>query len=97
MPAIAYFFMVEEGDMKTIGMRGNKVVLLSLCFASCFALVACSGPVEEKTGDGGVEQVTSDAAEVVVDKIKSPIDAARMTKGLADKRLELIDKELQEQ
>jgi len=68
-----------------------RKVLLLLAFVAVMTVSGCSGSGEEKAAESGVDKMTTDAAKVVVDKIRSPLDAARMTKDLGDKRLEEID------
>ena len=50
--------------------------------------------IEEK---GKIEQMTDQAAETAVKKIRTPINKARATKDLGDDRLESMDKVLQQQ
>ena len=50
--------------------------------------------VEEK---GRIEKMTDQAAETAVKKIRTPMDKARATQNLGDKRLEEMDKALQKQ
>ena len=50
--------------------------------------------IEEK---GKVEQMTDQAAEKAVTKIRTPIDKARNTQKIGDDRLESMDKALQQQ
>jgi len=50
--------------------------------------------IEEK---GNIEQMTDQAAEKAVKKIRTPIDKARSTQELGDDRLESMDKALQDQ
>lgn len=50
--------------------------------------------IEEK---GKIEQMTDEAAEIAVKKIRTPLDKARATQGFGDDRLESMDKALQEQ
>jgi hypothetical protein len=50
--------------------------------------------IEEK---GRIEQMTDQAAETAVKKIRTPMDKARATQDLGDDRLESMDKALQQQ
>ncbi len=50
--------------------------------------------IEEK---GKIDQMTDQAAETAVKKIRTPINKARATKDLGDDRLESMDKVLQQQ
>ena len=50
--------------------------------------------IEEK---GKIEQMTDQAAETAVKKIRTPMDKARATQNLGDERLESMDKALQQQ
>lgn len=82
--------------MEGLGVNVRRVLLLLLAFAACFAIVACSGSDsgEEKAAESGIDKMTTEAAQVVVDKVRSPLDAARMTNSLGDKRLEEMDERL---
>jgi hypothetical protein len=62
-------------------------------------LNAC-GPEEENAAaesPGQVETVTTEAAAVVVKRIRTPLDKARATQNLGDQRVEEMDTALQEQ
>ena len=50
--------------------------------------------IEEK---GKIDQMTDQAAEAAVKKIRTPINKARATKDFGDDRLESMDKALQQQ
>ena len=50
--------------------------------------------IEEK---GKIEQMTDQAAEKAVTKIRTPMDKASATQNLGDERLESMDKALQQQ
>ncbi len=50
--------------------------------------------IEEK---GKIEQMTDQAAETAVKKIRTPINKARATKDLGGDRLDAMDKALQQQ
>lgn len=80
--------------MGGLGVKMRKILLLPL-FACLLTVAACSGSAEKNVDESGVDKMTSDAAAVVVDKVKSPLDKARMTQGLADKHLEEVDQRLQ--
>jgi len=69
-----------------------RALLRSLVMAMCVLCVSCSGAGEEKAADGAVYRMTDEVAGGVVEKIKTPVDAARMTKDLAEARLGEIDK-----
>ncbi len=81
--------------MKCLIGYARTVVVLMVVLLVSLSITACSGGGDEKTAGGGVDKMTSDVAEVVVEKVKSPLDAARMTTGLAEKRLGEIDEELE--
>jgi hypothetical protein len=62
-------------------------------------LNAC-GPEEENAAAesaGPVETVTTEAAAVMVKRIRTPLDKARATQNLGDQRVEEMDTALQEQ
>lgn len=81
------------------GLTGKilKAAVLPVLLLCCLFIAACSGAGDEKTAEEGVDKLTSQAAEAVVNKVQSPIDAARMTKGLGDSHLEEIDQAVQQQ
>ena len=53
--------------------------------------------VVEKEEKGRIDQITDQAAEKAVKKIRTPIDKARNTQDFGDDRLESMDKLLKEQ
>ena len=71
-----------------------------ICFIFVFA-AGCSKKEEqvaEETQDKGkIEQMTDQAAETAVRKIRTPQDKARATRDLGNEREELMDKVLQQQ
>lgn len=74
---------------------------LSLAFAGFLLLLpaGCSTEGEQQQAEekGRVEKMTDQAAETAVKKIRTPMDKARETQNLGDKRTEEIDKLMQKQ
>ena len=63
------------------------LVVFSLTFFSC----------SKKEGEKGeIEQMTDDAAEVIVDRIRTPMNQAREVKDLEMERARAIDKTLKD-
>jgi PBP1b-binding outer membrane lipoprotein LpoB len=62
-------------------------------------ITACAKEEDEvvEKAPGKIDQITTGMADTVVKKIKTPIDKARLTKDLGDKRLEEMDKASQSQ
>ena len=67
----------------------------------CFFQTGCTKnndqQAEETEEKGRVEQMTDQAAEKAVKKIRTPINKARDTQNLGDDRLEAMDKAVQQQ
>ncbi len=63
------------------------------------AFTGCSKQEEEQIVEekGSIEKMTDEAADKAVKKIRTPINKARGTSNLGDKRLEEMDKALQNQ
>ena len=58
----------------------------------------CSSSEEQQVEEKGrIDKMTDQAAETAVKKIRTPMDKARATQDLGDKRLEEMDKALQKQ
>ncbi len=53
--------------------------------------------VEDTREKGKIEQMTDQAADKAVKKIRTPIDKAHSTRDFGDDRLESMDKALQQQ
>jgi len=79
-------------------MKKSTVTILALVL-SAMLFTACSKDEESITekASNKVDEITKGTADAVVKKIKSPIDKARATKDLGDKRVEDMDKALSEQ
>jgi hypothetical protein len=70
----------------------------------CFVFVLLAGctkndeqQVEKVEEKGKIEQMTDQAAETAVKKIRTPMDKASATQNLGDDRMESMDKALQQQ
>ena len=64
--------------------------ILSLC------LCACSKKEEAKQEKGKIEQMTDEAAEVIVTKIRTPMDRARSVKEQEIDRAQAMDDAIDE-
>jgi hypothetical protein len=66
-----------------------------------FVQAGCSKKDEQKAAEtedkGKIEQMTDQAADKAVRKIRTPINKARSTQDFGDDRLESMDKALQQQ
>ena len=73
----------------------SAAVVLSVSIA----FTGCSKQEEEQIVEekGAIEKMTDEAADKAVKKIRTPLDKARGTGNLGDKRLEEMDKVLQKQ
>ena len=60
---------------------------------------ACSKNEESATENAPskIDEINKRNADAIVKRIKTPLDKARLTQGLGDKRMEEMDKALQEQ
>ena len=72
--------------------------ILVLLFATLLC-TACSNDEESVTEKptSKIDQINKENADAIVKRIKTPLDKARLTQGLGDKRMEEMDKALQEQ
>ena len=66
------------------------VSIFSLCFP------ACSKKEETKQEKGKIEQMTDEAAEVIVTKIRTPMDRARSVKEQEIDRAQAMDEAVDE-
>lgn len=66
------------------------VSIFSLCFP------ACSKKEEAKQEKGKIEQMTDEAAEVIVTKIRTPMDRARSVKEQEVDRAQAMDEAIDE-
>ena len=79
-------------------MRKMTLTILAILL-STLLLSGCSKD-EESISDKAsekVDEITTKAADVVVKKIRTPLDKARGTKDLSDERTEAIDRMMKEQ
>ena len=70
------------------------------CFAVislflCAVLAGCSQSQEQETEKSSVEVMTDKVAEKAVNKIRTPMDKARLTRELGEERTKAIDEALQ--
>ena len=74
-------------------------LLAAVVLSVSIAFTGCSKQEEEQIVEekGSIEKMTDEAADKAVKKIRTPINKARGTSNLGDKRLEEMDKTLQNQ
>jgi len=74
-------------------------LLAAIVLSASIAFTGCSKQEEEQIVEekGAIEKMTDGAADKAVKKIRTPINKARGTSNLGDKRLEEMDKALQKQ
>ena len=73
-------------------MRSAKFLTVILVLAVLTGGVACSN--QETDEKSSVNQITTEAAKAVVDRIHTPIDKAKATKSIGDDRMLEMDKAL---
>ena len=83
-------------------MRSALHLLSAVLLAFVLILPAACTKNDEQQSDiskekSTIDQMTDQAAEKAVKKIRTPLDKARATKDLGDDRLEEMDKAVQEQ
>ena len=83
-------------------MRSALHLLSAVLLALVLILPAACTKNDEQQSDiskekSTIDQMTDQAAEKAVKKIRTPLDKARATKDLGDDRLEEMDKAVQEQ
>jgi len=77
----------------------KTISFVLVLFLSALLCIACSKEEEdlaEKT-PSKVDEITTEASDAMVKKIRTPIDKARMTQNLGDKRMEEVDQAVQNQ
>ena len=73
-------------------MKPVKILTMILVAVVLVGGVACSN--QEADEKSSIDEVTTKAAKVVVDRIHSPIDKAKATKSLGDDRMRAMDEAL---
>jgi hypothetical protein len=63
---------------------------------SCTVFFACSKDKDIEPEKGRIEKMTDHAADVIVKKIKTPIERARAVKDMEKERMKDIDETLKE-
>ena len=66
-------------------------------FLFCIILFACSKSEDVDSEKGKIEKMTEHTANMIVEKIQTPIDKARSVKGIQEDRMKDIDETLNEQ
>lgn len=77
-------------------MKKIVTYLAIALFLSCTIFFACSKKEDKEPEKGKIEKMTDHAAEVIVEKIKTPIDRARSVKEQEKERMKGIDESLNE-
>lgn len=75
-------------------MKKIVTYLAIALFLSCTIFFACSKKEDKEPEKGKIEKMTDHAAEVIVEKIKTPIDRARSVKEQEKERMKGIDESL---
>ena len=75
-------------------MKKIVTFLAIAVFISCTIFFACSKKEDKEPEKGKIEKMTDHAAEVIVEKIKTPIDRARSVKEKEKERMKGIDESL---
>ena len=79
--------------MQKISLAILAVLLSALLLSGC-------SKEEESLGDKAskkVDEITTEAADTVVKKVRTPLNKARATRDLGDERTDAIDKAMQGQ
>ncbi|MCK4838161.1 MAG: hypothetical protein KAS94_05120 [Desulfobulbaceae bacterium] len=74
----------------------GTILVILLATLLCTACSKDEESVAEKA-PGKIDQINKKTADAIVKRIKTPLDKARLTQGLGDKRMEEMDKTFQEQ
>ena len=77
-------------------MKKIVIYLAIALFLSCTILFACSRNEDVEPEKGKIEKMTDHAADVIVEKIKTPIERARSAKDMEKERMRGIDETLKE-
>lgn len=59
----------------------------------CIGFSACAKEEEVELEKGKTEQMTDEAADAIVNRIRTPLDKARTTKEAEDERVKALDAE----
>ena len=62
----------------------------------CLSFLGCSKKEEGEPEKGAIEKMTDEAAEVIVNKIRTPMDRARSVKELEEDRAKAMDEAMNE-
>ena len=73
-------------------MKKIVTYLAIALFLSCTIFFACSKKEDKEPEKGKIEKMTDHAAEVIVEKIKTPIDRARSVKEQEKERMKVLMK-----
>jgi hypothetical protein len=77
-------------------MKRIVTYLAIALFLSCTISFACSKKEDVESEKGKIEKMTDRTADVIVEKIKTPIERARSVKDMEEKRMKGIDETLKE-
>jgi len=77
-------------------MKKIVTYLAIALFLSCAIFFACSKKEDVESEKGKIEKMTDRAADVIVEKIKTPIERARSVKDMEEERMRGIDETLKE-
>ena len=77
-------------------MKKIVTYLAIAMFFSCTIFFSCSKKEDKEPKKGRIDKMTDHAAEVIVEKIKTPIDRARSVKEKEKERMKGIDESLKD-
>lgn len=63
----------------------------------CITFSACTKKEEVEPEKGKIDKMTDEAADAIVQKIRTPINQARSAKDTGEERLKAFDEELKDQ
>ncbi len=92
MKSINYHYEKGTTMKKVIG----TILAILLASLLCTACSKDKESISEKV-PSKIDEINKRNADAIVKRIKTPLDKARLTQGLSDKRMEEMDKTLQEQ
>jgi len=76
-------------------MKTIKALTLILALFIMLGAAACSN--QEPEDKSGADRITTEAAKKMTEHIRTPIDKARATRSLGDKRVQEMDNALKNQ
>jgi hypothetical protein len=81
---------------KEVAVKRFCVCVLIGFSCLCLSLLACSKKEEAEPEKGAIEKMTDEAADVIVNKIRTPMDRARSVEDLQQDRAKAMEEALDE-